>query len=165
MKLVSRLGGAAGDVLGIAEGVLRIAVAKMAGAVREVSVNRGHDPRKLALTGFGGAGPMHVLPVAEELTIPHAIVPRFPGHLSALGQLLADHRRDFVLAWGGRLGTRSVDDLEERVDSIRREETSLLRGDQGGSIRIPAAWSGGVGHKPTYGLVPYTGCMMIEMTL
>ena len=40
-----------------------------------------------------------------------------------------------------------------------------LGGDQGGSIRIPAAWSGVVGHKPTYGLVPYTGCMMIEMTL
>ena len=40
-----------------------------------------------------------------------------------------------------------------------------LGGDQGGSIRIPAAWSGIVGHKPTYGLVPYTGCMMIEMTL
>ena len=40
-----------------------------------------------------------------------------------------------------------------------------LGGDQGGSIRIPAAWSGVVGHKPTYGLVPYTGCMMIEMTM
>ena len=40
-----------------------------------------------------------------------------------------------------------------------------LGGDQGGSIRIPAAWSGVYGLKPTYGLVPYTGCSMIEMTL
>ena len=40
-----------------------------------------------------------------------------------------------------------------------------LGGDQGGSIRIPAAWTGVYGLKPTYGLVPYTGCMMIEMTL
>ncbi len=40
-----------------------------------------------------------------------------------------------------------------------------IGGDQGGSIRIPASWCGVVGHKATYGLVPYTGCMMIEMTL
>ena len=40
-----------------------------------------------------------------------------------------------------------------------------IGGDQGGSIRIPAAWSGVYGLKPTFGLVPYTGCAMIEMTL
>ena len=140
-NLVSRLGGGAGDLLGIAEGALRIAVAKMAGAVREVSVHRGYDPRDFALIGFGGAGPMHVLPVAEELAIPHAIVPRFPGHLSALGQLLADHRRDLVLAWGGRLGNLVVDDLKERVDAMRREASSLLRGDGVAENRIEHAVS------------------------
>ena len=40
-----------------------------------------------------------------------------------------------------------------------------IGGDQGGSIRIPASWCGVVGHKATYGLVPYTGCLAIEMTL
>ena len=48
---------------------------------------------------------------------------------------------------------------------VTEQVDMALGGDQGGSIRIPAAWSGVVGHKPTYGLVPYTGCMMIEMTL
>ena len=128
-KLATGLGGGAQDLLAIAEGVLQIAVAKMAGAVREVSVHRGYDPRDFALIGFGGAGPMHVLMVAQELAIPHAIVPRFPGHLSALGQLLADHRRDFVLAWGGRLGALSVDDLKARVDAMRRDAAALMRAD------------------------------------
>ena len=48
---------------------------------------------------------------------------------------------------------------------VTEQVDMALGGDQGGSIRIPAAWSGVVGHMPTYGLVPYTGCMMIEMTL
>ena len=128
-KLAAGLGGGAQDLPAIAEGVLQIAVAKMAGAVREVSVHRGYDPREFALIGFGGAGPMHVLMVAQELGIPHAIVPRYPGHLSALGQLLADHRRDFVLAWGGRLGALSVDDLKARVDVMRRDAAALMRAD------------------------------------
>ena len=100
--------------------MLRIAVAKMAGAVREVSVHRGLDPRDFTLLGFGGAGPMHVLLVADELAMERAMVPRYPGHLSALGQLLADRRHDFVLAWGGRLGELSLDDLAPRRGSRSR---------------------------------------------
>ena len=50
----------ASEILPLADGVIKIAVAKMAGAVREVSVHRGFDPRNFALLGFGGAGPMHV---------------------------------------------------------------------------------------------------------
>ena len=101
-----------GDIVQLADGVLRIAVAKMAGAVREVSVHRGFDPRDFALLGFGGAGPMHVFLVAEELAVPQVIVPRYPGHLSALGQLLADQRLDAVRAWGGKLS--AVDPAELR---------------------------------------------------
>jgi N-methylhydantoinase A len=100
-SLTKKLGD--GDIVQLADGVLRIAVAKMAGAVREVSVHRGFDPRDFALLGFGGAGPMHVFLVAEELAVPQVIVPRYPGHLSALGQLLADQRLDSVRAWGGKL--------------------------------------------------------------
>ena len=74
--LAEKLGG--GDIVPLADGVLRIAVAKMAGAVREVSVHRGFDPRDFALLGFGGAGPMHVFLVAEELAVPQVIVPRYP---------------------------------------------------------------------------------------
>ena len=114
------------DIVRLADGVLHVAVAKMAGAVREVSVHRGFDPRAFTLIGFGGAGPMHVLMVADELAIGRAIVPRYPGHLSALGQLLADHRRDSVLAWGGKLGQIKVADLKAAVGRMQAEATALL---------------------------------------
>ena len=115
------------DPVALADGAIAIAVAKMAGAVREVSVHRGFDPRDFALLGFGGAGPMHVFLVAEELGIPQVLVPRFPGHLSALGQMLADLRRDFVEAWGGRLSTLDIAALRERTQALRaRGEQALL---------------------------------------
>lgn len=117
------------DLVGLAAGSLRIAVAKMAGAVREVSVHRGFDPRSFALIGFGGAGPMHALLVADELAIPQVLIPRLPGHLSALGQMLADHRRDFVLAWGGRLDQLDIQDLRGRADDMRDNGTRLLEAD------------------------------------
>lgn len=127
--LAERLGEKGGTPAELADGVLRIAVSKMAGAVREVSVHRGFDPRDFALLGFGGAGPMHVFLVAEELSIPQVIVPRFPGHLSALGQLLADLRRDFVVAWGGPLDEISIDDFRPKAAGMRKDAEELLLAD------------------------------------
>jgi len=128
-ELHAALGERAAASIQLAEGVLRIAVAKMAGAVREVSVHRGYDPRDFTLVGFGGAGPMHVLMVADELAIPRAVIPRFPGHLSALGQLLADHRRDDVLAWGGPLSALEVPALHRRVEQMRERASGALHAD------------------------------------
>jgi N-methylhydantoinase A len=126
-KLSDALGG--GDPVALADGVIRIAVAKMAGAVREVSVHRGFDPRDFALLGFGGAGPMHVFLVAEELAIPQVIVPRFPGHLSALGQILADGRHDYVRAWGGKLDELTEGELGDVAASMRDEAAAVLTAD------------------------------------
>jgi N-methylhydantoinase A len=126
-RLAKALGG--GDIVPLADGVIRIAVAKMAGAVREVSVHRGFDPRDFALLGFGGAGPMHVFLVAEELGVAKVIIPRFPGHLSALGQLLADQRLDSVVAWGGKLDNLAPDDLASRARTLRDEAATRLEED------------------------------------
>ena len=122
-------GGSDGDAVALASASLRIAVARMAGAVREVSVHRGFDPRDFTLLGFGGAGPMHAMPVAEELGISRVLVPRFPGHLSALGQMLADLRRDTVAAWGGRVSELSIDALRRRAGAMRDEGAASLEGD------------------------------------
>lgn len=78
----------------MADGIIRIAVAKMVASIREISIARGHDPRRCALVAFGGAGPMHATQVAEALAIPKVIVPPHAGNLSALGLVSADLRID-----------------------------------------------------------------------
>ena len=122
-------GSANDDIVALAGAALGIAVARMAGAVREVSVHRGFDPRDFTLLGFGGAGPMHVMQVAEELGITRVLVPRFPGHLSALGQMLADLRRDTVAAWGGRISELAIDALRARADAMREDGAAKLEAD------------------------------------
>ncbi len=117
------------DLVAVADGALAVAVAKMAGAVREVSVHRGFDPRDFALVGFGGAGPMHGFLVAEELGMTEVLIPRFPGHLSALGQMMADLRRDLVKAWGGRLSGLSLEELRHETATLRRQGADLLLAD------------------------------------
>src|SRR4029077_3413670 len=84
------------DVMTAARSVVQIAIAKMSLAVREVSVEKGYDPRDFVLIAHGGAGPLHAAAVARELHIPTVIVPRFPAHFSALGMLMADERHDFT---------------------------------------------------------------------
>jgi N-methylhydantoinase A len=81
-----------------AEGVVRVANAEMARALRVMSVERGVDPRGLALVAFGGAGPMHACALADELGVGTILVPRTSGVLSALGLAISDLRRDSVQA-------------------------------------------------------------------
>lgn len=77
------------DVVACAEGIIRVTDAQMAKALRVVSVERGHDPRRLALVAFGGAGPLHQAALAAELGCARVLVPPNPGVLSALGLLAA----------------------------------------------------------------------------
>ena len=84
------------SVTAMAEGILRLAVAGMVGAVKEISVMRGLDPRDYALLAYGGAGPLHAAAIAEELGMRAVLIPPMPGNFSALGLLVADVRRDYV---------------------------------------------------------------------
>jgi N-methylhydantoinase A len=90
----------------LAEGIVTIAVARMTSAIREISIQRGHDPRDFTLIAFGGAGPMHALAMAEEIGIPRVLVPRHPGNFSALGLLAADIKHDDVRTRVGALRER-----------------------------------------------------------
>ena len=108
----------------LAEGVITIAVARMNSAIREISIQRGHDPRDFTLIAFGGAGPMHALALAQEIGIPRVLVPRHPGNFSALGLLASQIKHDDVRTRVGPLRDRLAVALElfgEMQDAARHQ--------------------------------------------
>jgi N-methylhydantoinase A len=113
--------------------VVAVVNAEMLRALRVVSVERGHDPRDLALVAFGGAGPLHSCELAEELEIGTVLVPEAAGVLSALGLAASDERRDHVrtylvpLAEAGELPAEGEADLRYAGQSF--ELTVPLGGD------------------------------------
>jgi N-methylhydantoinase A len=122
-KLGDRLGMPA---LAVAQAIVRIAEAKMSLAVREVSVEKGYDPRDFAMVAQGGAGPLHAAAVARDLHIPTVIVPRFPAHFSALGMLMADERHDFTRTYFSGLDKLDFDDLIGVYRETLAEANDLL---------------------------------------
>ena len=94
-----------------AAAVLRIATAKMADAVRMVSISLGEDPRDFALFAFGGAGPLHACAIARELGVPRVLIPARPGITNALGCIVADLRHDFVQTLNTPLDLCDMDEI------------------------------------------------------
>lgn len=84
------------DAVGAAEAIVKVADAKMAGAIRLVSIERGHDPGRFMALPFGGGGALHVGAMILGVGLKGAIVPRYPGVTSALGCVIADIRHDQV---------------------------------------------------------------------
>jgi N-methylhydantoinase A len=134
-----------------AAGIARVASAEMAQAIRVVTVERGIDPRDLALVPFGGAGPLHAAQIADELGMRRAIVPNASGVLSALGLVVSERRRDLVesvLLAGDRLtrenvaivvrhlGERGRDELGE-ADAELRAGYDLRYGGQAFELTVP----------------------------
>ena len=122
-NLAARMGATLG-VEALAEGIVRIAVARMTSAIREISIQRGYDPRDFTLIAFGGAGPMHALAMAEEIGIPRVLVSRHPGNFSALGLLASDIKHDDVRTRVGPLreqGALLAGLFEEMAGAARRQ--------------------------------------------
>jgi len=115
------------DTVTAARAIVEIANAKMSLAVREVSVEKGFDPRDFALVASGGAGPLHVLAIARELHIPKVIVPLFPSHFSALGMLLADERHDFIRTHYADLAAVDFAELTRIHDEMAAAAAAGLR--------------------------------------
>ena len=97
-----------------AAAIISVAVNELAGAIRLISVEKGHDPRDFAMMPYGGAGPLHAVEIAREIGIPRVVVPPFPGITSALGCTLADVRHDYVQT----INTPFPDLAPERVNAV-----------------------------------------------
>lgn len=124
------------SVTDAALGILRVANVKMAGAIRRVSVDRGHDPRRFALVGFGGAGPAHIVELAAEIGSTRVLIPPQPGITSALGCLLADVRHDFVHAVNTNVDMITAEQVRDVFAAQRKQGVQMLRQDQFPAERI-----------------------------
>lgn len=109
-----------------AEAILRVANAKMAGAIRLVSIERGYDPAKFHAMPFGGGGALHAGALISECGLNGAIVPRFSGVTSALGCVVADMRHDRVKTVNTLLADIDCATLEAELRGVAAELQELL---------------------------------------
>lgn len=113
----------------LAEGILSIINAKMADAIRTITIQQGIDPRDFALVAFGGAGPMHAVWLAQELDIDEVIVPWFPGTFSAWGMQQTDIRRDLTANFFKQMATAALEEVEDTFTRLSEEGKELLFGE------------------------------------
>lgn len=114
------------DLQRAADGILEVATSAMANIVRQVTLQRGLDPRDFTLFAYGGGGPLHASAVARELSIGTVIVPEAPGLFSAVGMLTADLRRDYVQTLFARLDDVDMPDLEHQFQQLENEGRQAL---------------------------------------
>jgi len=134
--LAEKLGVA--SVEAMAEGIVRIAVAQMANAIREISIERGYDPSDFVLLAFGGAGPMHATQIADEIAMREILIPILPGNLSALGLLASDQNYERVRTFFTRLSSLDPAALDAALGGHERLGRDELRqrGFEPGAMRF-----------------------------
>lgn len=110
----------------MAQGIIDIINAKMADAIRTITIRRGIDPRDFSLVAFGGAGPAQAAALAEELEIGEVIIPVHPGAFSAWGMLQTDVRHDFKETLYGFWNQFESDELEKRFTRLEADGRDYL---------------------------------------
>ena len=111
------------------EGILKLVNTRMASAIREISIQRGHDPRDFALVAYGGAGPMHAVDLARDLSMPRVIIPPAPGNLCAFGLLVTDLAAEQSETLLARLDDIDAADLAARFAALGASACASLVAD------------------------------------
>ncbi|MFN3225531.1 MAG: hydantoinase/oxoprolinase family protein [Hyphomicrobiales bacterium] len=114
------------DIEDAAEAILKVANARMAGAIRLVSIECGHDPQAFSFMPFGGGGALHACALVDECELARALVPRFPGVTSALGCVIADMRQDFVQTINTTLAALDETEIGTMIQTHVDEGMALL---------------------------------------
>jgi len=127
-----------------AHGVIEVANTRMEGALRLISVERGHDPEDLVLVAFGGAAPLHAAELAARMGVPQVLVPPDPGTLSARGILVADVRKDAsrsVLRQGPDAELGALEPTFAELEQLAQAELAA-EGFTGGAVTVEHAIDG-----------------------
>ena len=124
-----------------AEAIVRVANGRMAGAIRLVSIERGHDPARFAAVPFGGGGALHAGALLTEVGLRAALVPRFPGITSALGCVIADIRHDGVRTLNLGLNGLDAATLDRRMVADATEARAVVDGAGLPVERVDLQWS------------------------
>ena len=107
-------------------GIHQVVNAQMAEGMRQVSIRQGHDPRDFSLVPLGGAGPVHGIPLAEELSIDTVIIPRHPGVLSAEGLLVAPIEHEVSIGFPHDLDSVGINELKMIFDELDAQCAALM---------------------------------------
>ena len=113
----------------LASGIIEIANWSQANAIRQMTIQRGIDPRGFALLSFGGAGPAQSAAVMDLLAMRACIVPPNPGNLSAFGLLAVDWRTDHIVTKVMHEDTIDLADVALRYAALERDATATLMRD------------------------------------
>lgn len=109
-----------------ASAIIEVGVNKMVGKIREMILDQGFDPRKFSMVMFGGAGPLHGCELLAKSDIRRAIIPYYPGVLSALGCVLADARYDHVQSVNQSLDQLDIEDFYEVIAGLEDKGKKLI---------------------------------------
>jgi len=112
-----------------AAGALKIMTHNMVNAIEMNSVRKGYDPREFTLVAAGGAGPLFACDIAEELNIPHVVVPPYPGITAAMGLLSTDIAYEKVFTVWASLSYPDIQHISSAISQLEKESMDSLLAD------------------------------------
>ncbi|BBK29877.1 N-methylhydantoinase A [Stella humosa] len=149
------------DPMAAAHGIRQVANVNMARAIRAVTVERGRDPRDMALMAFGGGGPLHAVDVARLLGIKRVLISPVAGVFSAAGMLSAEAEHSFVRAILAPLDQVSETTLDQAREALAADGRAALAAEGYGGATATLRWGADLRYigQSSELTIPVTACL------